>query len=873
MTRPSAEPPSGPPGIDLDADAEPGARRLRVPLERLTHDWGGALRRAEGYLAMLGIGIEGRRERARRAVERAATRPVWRGPDAIAETLNAVPEELIGPVAAEGPQAAAFLDWRLDAALGPRKPAPSDRAGPRKGRRRLQPAPDLARGRMVPHRFERRGVRRAITPRRAAAPAPAPVSEVRARRRGIAWVRAARRRRLALGALVLAPTLAAMAALTSVLPHGGRAPLELGIVSFFGLLFAWISVGFWTALLGFVLLARGRDRWAITSLADAPDHPLDPACRTAIIMPICDEPVARVFAGLRAIHASLDRTGQLARFDFFVLSDTPDAATWAEEEQTWFAWCREIGFDKVFYRHRLARVHRKSGNVADFCRRWGQRYRYMVVLDADSVMSGDTLVRLVQLMEARPDAGMIQTVPVATGRRSLFARIQQFASRVYGPIFSAGLHFWQLGDGQYWGHNAIIRVAPFMEHCGLPRLPGRPPLGGEIMSHDFVEAALMGRAGYTLWLAYDLGGSFEEVPSSLLEEMGRDRRWCQGNLQHLRLIATEGLFGAHRALFLNGALSYVSALLWFSFLLLSTSEAVWQAVREPDYFPAEQMLFPEWPVWHLDRALRLGVVTAVVLFMPKVLGLVWATFVARQVRGHGGGLRLVASALLETLFSSLLAPIRMVFHMRFVVTTLFGRTVAWKSPPRSEHETRWHDAIRYHGVDTVLASMWGLGVWWLNPDYFFWLAPLVGALIFSVPLSTLASRVRPGEIARRLGLFLIPEEVDPPREIRELEQAAGGEPRRRGDLLSGADAFVRAVVDPLANAVHCALRGTGRTRKPSIRGSRHALAERAVREGPWSLTGPERRVLLADGDALADLHRRIWTLADLGRAARWRIPV
>src|SRR6185369_2030818 len=212
---------------------------------------------------------------------------------------------------------------------------------------------------------------------------------------------------------------------------------------------------------------------------------------------------------------------------------TAAPATIVREEQAWLDWCRDVdGFGRIFYRRRRVRLRRKSGNVADFCRRWGARYPYMVMLDADSVMNGDTLARLVELMDQHPGVGIIQTVPVAVSRRSLFARVAQFASAAYAPMFSAGLHFWQLGDGQYWGHNAIIRTAPFMKHCALARLPGKPPLGGEILSHDFVEAALMGRAGWTTWLAYDLGGSWEEVPSTLLEEMNRDRRWCQGNLQH-----------------------------------------------------------------------------------------------------------------------------------------------------------------------------------------------------------------------------------------------------------------------------------------------------------------------------------------------------
>jgi membrane glycosyltransferase len=315
--------------------------------------------------------------------------------------------------------------------------------------------------------------------------------------------------------LVLIPSIVASGFMANVLPHKGGTWLEIAIMIFFGALFGWISIGFWTALLGFWTLARGRDRFAITSL----DHPdtapaVDaPALPTAVVMPICNEPVDRVFAGLKAIHRSLQRAGTLDRFHIFVLSDTPEPDAAMREEEAWFRWCREVdGFDRIFYRRRKVRLERKSGNVADFCRRWGRLYRYMIMLDADSIMSGDTLTRLVGLMDRHPNVGMIQTAPTAVNRRSLFARVQQFASRVYGPMFAAGLHVWQLGDGQYWGHNAIIRVEPFMDHCGLPRLPGKAPLGGEILSHDFVEAALLGRHGWTLWLAYGLGGSYEEVP-------------------------------------------------------------------------------------------------------------------------------------------------------------------------------------------------------------------------------------------------------------------------------------------------------------------------------------------------------------------------
>ncbi|MGH7803972.1 MAG: glucans biosynthesis glucosyltransferase MdoH, partial [Candidatus Binatia bacterium] len=444
-----------------------------------------------------------------------------------------------------------------------------------------------------------------------------------------------------------------------------------------------------------------------------------------------------------------------------------------------------------------------SGNIADFCRRFGRRYRYMVTLDADSLMTGESIVALARMMEGLPHVGLIQTLPVSIHARSLYARIQQFANRVYGPLFATGMHFWQLGDAQYWGHNAILRIAPFMIHCSLPRLPGKPPRGGEILSHDFVEAAMLGRAGYSIWLAYDLPGSYEELPSSLLEDLQRDRRWCQGNFQHLRLVFVEGLFHFHRALFLNGVLAYVSALLWFIFLSLSTSEAIVQVVTEPDYFPEEgPSLFPQWPIWRPDWAYSLLTITFAILFVPKVLSVI-LVMMRGQGRLFGGWLRFLTSIVLEFVASSLFAPIRMVFHTKFVLTNLLGRVVAWRSPPRGVHETSWSEALRHHLGATLLASAWGAGVYWMNPDYFWWLTPIVGALILSVPLSVLMSRLRLGDLVHRLGLFATPEEIAPAPEIRELADLVDvAHEKQRALPPVERDGFVRAVVDPWMNALH-----------------------------------------------------------------------
>jgi membrane glycosyltransferase len=325
-----------------------------------------------------------------------------------------------------------------------------------------------------------------------------------------------------------------------ILPKHGRDWAEQGLLVLFGILFAWISAGFWTALMGVWVLLLGRDRRSVKNLlrGDGGAAAIPADARTAVIMPICNEQVATVFAGLRATCESLAGTDAADRFDFFVLSDTNDPDTRAAEQAAWSQLVQTLRAEgaetRVYYRWRQHRTKRKAGNVADFCRRFGADYRYMVVLDADSVMTGDCLTSLVRMMEAQPDAGIIQTAPRACGHDTIHARVQQFGSRVYGPLFTTGMHFWQLGESHYWGHNAILRMAPFIEHCALAPLPGQTSLSGDVMSHDFVEAALMRRAGWKVWIAHDLEGSYEQVPPNLLSELQRDRRWCHGNLQNSR---------------------------------------------------------------------------------------------------------------------------------------------------------------------------------------------------------------------------------------------------------------------------------------------------------------------------------------------------
>lgn len=663
-------------------------------------------------------------------------------------------------------------------------------------------------------------------------------------------------RRTILTVLTLGQTVLATWSMMAVLPYHGTRPMEIAILVLFAILFFWVSAGFWTAIMGFALLISGHDHHAISNTA-SPDAPIADDARTAIVMPICNEDVDRVFAGLRATYASLERTGELGHFDFFVLSDSSNPDLRVAEMDAWLRLCSEFGaFGRVFYRWRRLRLKRKSGNLADFCRRWGSQYRYMVVLDADSVMSGECLKRLMQLMEANPRAGIIQTAPHASGRETLHSRIQQFANRVYGPLFTAGLHFWQLGEAHYWGHNAIIRVAPFIRHCSLGRLKKRGLNNLEILSHDFVEAALMRRAGWSVWIAYDLPGSHEEMPPNLLDELQRDRRWCQGNLINSRLLLAEGLHPAHRVVFATGIMAYVSAPLWFLFLMLSTMLLAIQTLVPPQYFVIPYQLFPVWPEWNHQWAVMLFTATAVLLFAPKILSvlLLWT----HDARNFGGRLRVAISALTEAVYSALLAPIRMLFHTRFVTTTLAGLEIKWTSPARENAETTWGDALRKHGWHTLFGVVWAGFVYWLNPAFLWWLLPVVGALMVSIPISVWSSRVSLGRHLRRLGLFLIPEESAPPYELVRLqEEQEKSNPKRD---------FTAAVVDPVVNAVACAANGLSRTRPGAFHDARRGLVEKALAGGPYALNKQQQLDLLDDPVSLSRLHLLVWSSSRAHRA-------
>jgi len=663
-------------------------------------------------------------------------------------------------------------------------------------------------------------------------------------------------RRLVLLFLMLGQTALATYYMARVLPYQGTKPLEIALLSLFALLFCWVSAGFWTAMTGFLVLARGKDPYLISKMAKD-DVPIAPDARTAIVMPICNENVARVFAGLRATVESLDRTPYADRFDFFVLSDSSISDTCADEVSAWTELCKAInGFGRIFYRRRQRRVRRKSGNIDDFCRRWGKDYRYMIVLDADSVMSGDCLVKLTQAMEASPDAGIIQTAPRAAGRDTLYARIQQFSTRVYGPLFTAGLHYWQLGESHYWGHNAIIRVKPFMDHCALALLPGKGTFSGEILSHDFIEAALMRRSGWKVWIAYDLDGSYEEMPPNLLDELKRDRRWCQGNLMNFRLFLSRGMHVVHRAVFVTGVMAYLSAPFWLLFLILSTGLLAQHTLTEPAYFTEPWQLFPIWPQWHPEKALALFSATATLLFLPKILSVLLVCM--HGAKQFGGVVRLFASLLIEMFFSMLLAPVRMLFHTHFVVAAFMGWALRWKSPAREDSETTPAEAFRHHGFHTLVGLVWGGGIFWLNPTFLPWLLPIVGSLVVAIPVSVYSSKVSHGVRFRSKRLFVIPEEVNAPVELMATVNHL--------NATSISRSFVDAVVDPTFNSLMCATGKRHPTRSPAAIRLREKMIEALLTKGPTAVPDVQKNALLADPVFLSRLHFDVWTSAQANGA-------
>jgi membrane glycosyltransferase len=647
----------------------------------------------------------------------------------------------------------------------------------------------------------------------------------------------------------------------------------------FVVLFFFTAIGCMHGIFGFFLRTFGTRR-CITQLKDYRDQKIH-GISTAIVFPIFNEDVVRVYEGLRATYGSLAKTGLLERFDFFILSDSTEPDKWIEEERRWYDLIRELdALGKIYYRRRLVNEARKSGNVRDFLNAWGRRYRYFIVADADSVMRGETLAALVKLMQAHPTVGLIQTVPALVNAESLFGRIQQFANRLYAPIFITGLNYWALDLGNYWGHNAIIRTEPFMQCCDLPQLPGRKPFGGQILSHDFVEAALMLRENWEVWFAYDLEGSYEEVPQALIENAQRERRWCQGNLQHTLVLFTKGLRGVSRMHLILGICGYLAGPLWLAFLLTFNWIYWYQKFTGLSDIPVQAFTPYLSGLSGTAHALLVFIICMVVIMLPKVLALIELANDWPRRNAFGGLARATAGVVGETVFSTLHAPMLMLWHTRFVITNLLGISVGWSAQKRSAVSTTWLFAIQRHWGHTLIGVSWGAFMWQLDHILFWWFTPVLAGLALSIPLSVLTSSRSLGARARSFGLFLTPEETKPPAEIISLRS------HLKIHELTGDSAPLRphaglaeAILDPYVNAIHVSLLREKQLNpvyaeqfsKLGAGGEPvQALGEKLLAEGPDHLAATERMLVMSDQRVMVWLHQQTWQRPGESLAAWWR---
>lgn len=594
----------------------------------------------------------------------------------------------------------------------------------------------------------------------------------------------------------------ALTMLVRVFAPGGLSAVEYTLMALFVINFGWIALSFWSALIGLVVTLRGGELAGLAAplplevpLAAGFSRPL------AIVMPTYNEDPRRVLLAVETLYRELDALDVLATFEFFVLSDSTDPDIWLAEEAAWDDTRRRLAATgRLFYRRRYQNRARKAGNIEDFCTRWGARYEAMLVLDADSIMSGETVVALARLFATNPQAAILQTVPRLVNRHTPFARAQQFATAMYGPVLAAGYAWWFGPDSNYWGHNALIRVEAFAAHAGMPVLPGRPPLGGHILSHDFVEAALLRRAGWRNYLLPALEGSYEESPPSLLDHAARDRRWCQGNLQHAGLLYAQGLHGLSRFHLLNGIMAYLASPLWLAFIVTGLLAAVQGKFELPVYFFPDRTPYPVWHVMDPVMARWLFGATMAVLFAPKFFG--WCAVAARgdRARDFGGRLQALASVLAETLFSTLSAPAQMLLQSRAVREVLSGRDAGWQAQTRDDRGIPLRDCragLRWHAT---LGTVFAAAAWYVYPGLLGWMLPAVLGLWLAAPLAWLGARPAVGAALRARGLFVTPEEAAPPAVLERQRTLAQNAPASEVR-----PALTRILESPLDAARHLAL--------------------------------------------------------------------
>jgi len=516
----------------------------------------------------------------------------------------------------------------------------------------------------------------------------------------------------------------------------------------------WTVMGVWNALIGIWLLHGRRDGPAqVAPHLDAMvgDGPL--TTRTALAMTMRNEAPERSYRRLAEMRRSLDATGHGRHFDIFVLSDTSDPAIAAEEERLFESMRPALGGSRAAYRRRARNTGFKAGNVRDFLLTHGRDHDFFLPLDSDSVMSGETVVSMVRAMEAHPRIGILQSLVVGTPAESGFARIFQFGMRHGMRSFTLGAAWWQGDCGPYWGHNALVRTGAFRRHGRLPILPSKGPLGGHILSHDQVEAALMRRAGYEVRIVPVETGSWEHNPPTLMDFIKRDLRWCQGNMQYWPLLGLKRLEPTSRFQLLAAILMYFGAPAW----MLMTCAA------------ATKLIFPDPGGIDFAFGAAMFFIMFAVSLVPKLMGLLDIALTRGGVGRYGGGRRFAAGALAECAFSILLAPAAALRVTIFMAGLLFGRTVNWCGQNRDAYSLTWADAARGLWPQTLFGlSLIALAFLSGMPEALPWAMPMLPGLALAIPFAVWTASPSFGHACRRLALCATPDEFAVPETLARL---------------------------------------------------------------------------------------------------------
>jgi Membrane glycosyltransferase len=565
-----------------------------------------------------------------------------------------------------------------------------------------------------------------------------------------------RRRRLIVLALNVSTFGLLIWAAINVLKAGGWSLVDTALLIAFAVGSPWTVLGFWNSVIGLWLLHGVRDPITkVAPYARAGDLPTPITVRTAILMTLRNEDPERAILRLKTVKESIDATGFGEQFGYFVLSDTDDPSIAEAEEKAVAAWQRTLPDpQQVIYRRRADNTGFKAGNLRDFCERWGREYELMLPLDADSLMSGDTVIRLVRIMQAHRQLGILQSLVVGMPSSSAFARIFQFGMRHGMRSYTMGQAWWTGDCGPFWGHNAVVRIRPFLERCQLPVLPGKPPLGGHVLSHDQVEATLMRRAGYEVRVLPFECGSWEENPPTLLEFIRRDVRWCQGNMQYLKLLDMPGLHPMSRFQLIWAILMFLGIPAWTLMIALLPVLAY------------EAQSITQYPT---ALAVALYVVFFLMYLSPKIAGLLDVVLTRGGVRRYGGRVRFAISALIELVFSFLLGAVSTIRTTIFMIGLLFGKSVTWGGQARDAHGISWRAALVNLWPQTVFGLVLCSVLAAISPTVLAWSLPLTAGYLLAIPFAVITAHPGLGRLLRSWGLCGIPEDFEAVPEIEAVQ--------------------------------------------------------------------------------------------------------